>query len=106
MQWLRRTLHNGVQIMATVTDQFTERQEKLAEINDLETRLAALRATLPTCYKTFFVFCTHPEKRVWIYADNQEQAVRKLHDRMNSNYGENWKIASKAVAQHTDPADA
>jgi hypothetical protein len=74
------------QITATVLNEYRDYLWRLREINHLEARLAALRELLPVAYRQIYVFACRPEKRVWIYAENSEQAIAKLHDRMNSNY--------------------
>ena len=97
--------------MSIATEQPTQnavrsREDILSEINDLEARAAALRDSLPATFKTFFVFMTD-KRRVWVYAETREEAERKLHARMNKDYGaQGWKIASRTVETYTDPIQA
>src|SRR5262245_16414729 len=88
------------------TAQQTERAKILAEINELESRLIGLRAVLPPSFKVFYVFRTN-KRQTWVYASNIEEATRKLHERMNRDYGpEGWERTSKVVDQYTDPQSA
>lgn len=81
------------------------RDEILREISDLESRLEELRALLPSCLKTFYRFRCRPEKYVWVYAENREQADQRLRDRMKRTYGDGqaWQVVSKVVDQYNDP---
>ena len=92
--------------MMTAIAEQTDLDEVLREINDLEARLEALRELLPVEYRQIFVFACRPERRVWLYAENSEQAIAKLHDRMNSYYRDNWDIVSNAVTRYSDPNEA
>ncbi|EAQ81742.1 hypothetical protein [Blastopirellula marina] len=82
------------------------REEILQEISQHETRIFELRQLLPSALKSFFRFRCRPEKFVWVYALTHEEAVRKLHARMNLNYGANWEVASRVVDRIDDPREA
>lgn len=83
-----------------------DRESILQEINELETRLAELRAALPTAIKSFFRFRCHPERSVWVYALTRDEAERKLHARMNASYGNQWSKASNVVDHYKSPTVA
>ena len=88
------------------TQQEIKREEILQEIVSLEARLSALRDLLPPTFKKFFVFITD-KRRIWVYADSRETAEKKLHARMNRDYGSHgWQVTSQTVAVYNDPIDA
>ena len=89
--------------MTTAT---ANRDTILRKINECEIRLVELRATLPTAIMSFFRFRCKPEKHVWVYALTRQEAEQKLRDRMNTNYGSEWQIASNVVDQYNDPVIA
>ncbi|MBA2113667.1 hypothetical protein [Bremerella alba] len=93
--------------MSTETNTL-DRNDILREIAECEARIDELRALLPTCIKTFFRFRCRPEKYVWVYAENREQAEQRLHARMHKTYGntEAWQVVSKVVDQYDDPQNA
>lgn len=79
------------------------RQQILNEISQLESRLIELRDLLPSTIKSFYRFRCHPERHVFIYAGDRKTAEEKLRERMDTNYGDNWSIASGVVDVFNDP---
>lgn len=93
-------------VVQTLRQRFVDRNELLDQIADLESKLFVLRERLPECYKIFFVFYTD-KRRIWVYAETREQAVKQLEQRMNQDYGAGgWKLTSSAVLQYVDPTHA
>jgi hypothetical protein len=84
----------------------TERDEILAAIAFHDAQLIALRAKLPTSVKNFYRFRCKPERFVWVYAANREQAEARLNARMNQSYGNGWSMTVNVVDVYENPIDA
>lgn len=82
------------------------REAILREINMLEDRLFELRASLPSCLKSFFRFRVKPGKFSWAYAITRDEAEAKVTARMNASYEDGWEFTSKVVDQFNDPQNA
>ena len=82
------------------------RDEILQAIAFHDAQLVTLRAKLPTSVKNFYRFRCKPERFVWVYAANREQADARLHERMNKSYGDGWSITVNVVDLYENPIDA